>query len=123
MKYAIDAQYQTGNSFGNEDASDRVAECDGLETAKENLRRIQEHYHWYKDQRDSTKQRRREYGFDKSLPVPKPEWLENTEYDFQLRLKTDDGETYIICAPWCGYFESLYGANIVTIGEGMGFSV
>lgn len=36
-----------------------------------------------------------------------------------INLKTDEGKDWQISAFWCGYFESLYSAEIITDNEGM----
>ena len=91
--YDIEIDYTTGNSFNSEriyDESVGIVTSD-LAKAKENLKRIKEHY-----ENDS----------------------ENPNYGkrFNLELLTDDG-TRTISPFWIGYFETLHGAKIVVIGE------
>lgn len=97
--YDIEIDYETGNSFGREECT---GESVGIVTsdpakAKENLKRIQEHYAVCRDNPD--------YGKRYSLP-----------------LLTDDGERTI--SPfWIGYFETLRGAKIVSIDDGLSFTI
>lgn len=105
-QYEISVDYETGNSFGSERCRDSVElKWEFLGIAKENLKRIKEHYEWYRDQRCTS------WGHEKS--VKRPEWLKDYKYDFQINLKMDSGQDHDYCASmWCGYFERLYGGEI-----------
>lgn len=61
MRYKIKIEYTTGNSFGSEDASDELdLTFENLEVAKDNLRRIKEHYNQYRDCNDYYKKGKKE---------------------------------------------------------------
>ena len=114
--YKINISYQTGDSFGTQQAKDEVGHAwADLDTVKANLKRIEEHYawqqyegahHWYGDE----------------VPT-KPDWLGEPPYKYgsiPLILLKDpvDGvsEEIVMHHPfWTGYFETLYGASIETI--------
>ncbi|KKM97493.1 hypothetical protein LCGC14_1167440 [marine sediment metagenome] len=119
-KYQIIVSYETGNSFGKHDEEDTIELIwDNLDVAKENLRRIKEHYKWYKSKhRDSWRRKKED-------DVPMPEWLPGKwGYDGCLILKTDDGNDYQFGAQWCGYFETLHGARIEILKDNdMSFNI
>ncbi len=89
--YDIEINYQTGDSFNSERVTNEslgIITTD-INKAKENLKRIKEHYVKYKGSSCST------------------------DEGYRLNLLTDDGEREI--RPfWIGYFKTLYGAKIVT---------
>lgn len=106
-RYYIEIYYETGDSFSHHDeTSDLKLEWDDLDIAKDNLKRIKEHYAWYEKKND--------YRFmnGKDNPqIEKPDCADK-KYEFVIHLSTDDGKDCRISAYWCGYFESLYSAEI-----------
>jgi hypothetical protein len=106
MAYKIKAEYSTGDSFGSRDET-RVLEMswESLENAKAALNRIEEHYRWYDDQ----------HSWDRgSNKVPQPVWhQEGHIYEGSVEVILDNGNPVTFQAPWCGYFERLYGAGII----------
>lgn len=117
-KYTIEIYYQTGDSFGLEDCYDNLEiSWDDIDIAKENLKRIQEHYLWYADKNS------RRYKHEPSLKKPS---CASDEYDFCLNLKTDAGKEFQYNTFWCGYFDRLYSAKIILNQpneEGMAFTI
>ena len=106
MIYKIKYSYETGDSFGRQDANGILEmEWENLDNAKTALKRIQEHYLWYKDQNNTWRS-------SKDKPVKEPDWHRGEQYDFTLIVKMDNGNEVKFCAPWCGYFESLHHAEI-----------
>lgn len=112
-KYSIQISYKTGDSFSSRDDVDTLdLTWNKLEVAKENLKRIKEHYLWYEEINNSYKSRNRNQN-------PKePEWHKEIKIDHGdnnaiISLKTDDGKDFQFYAFWCGYFETLYSAEIV----------
>jgi len=107
MKYNIRIFYRTGDSFGSRN---KEMDLDGFwentEIIKENLKRIKEHYEWYKNKNSSYS----------SKKIEKPTWHTN-RYDESIKLKTDKGVEYEQSTYWCGYFESLYGAKAIICSE------
>ena len=118
MSYKIKIIYDTGDSYkterGLEDYLD--GEWSNLEVVTENLNRIRLHYEYY--------QLCTGYNFGKSKKqveqeikeFQKEKWFAGkaTECIYSLKLLTDDGTEYIqSCSQWCGYFESLVGAEVV----------
>lgn len=109
-KYKIKYNYQTGDSFHTE-TCEEVLEFDweDLDIAKEGLKRINEHYKWYSSKNS--------YSFNKN-EVSKPEWHNvNTDLVSQehylMNIRMDNGKEVQFWPPWCGYFETLYGAEII----------
>lgn len=118
MPYQIKVEYETGNSFGREDTSVVLEmKWKTLGFAKTALQRIREHYEWY-----SYHDRRRTFGVKK--PPLEPEWHKGLKSPESLLLVLDNGEVVKFWAPWCGFFERLYGASIVLPEEdGLGFTL
>ena len=118
--YQIKYDYKTGNSFHTETREDLLEyEWEDLKVAKEALKRIREHYEWYQ-------------GIENvwSDEVEKPEWHnikpDSVSKDMEhclINIPMDNGEEVQFWAPWCGYFETLYGAEIVIGGKDMGFTL
>ena len=144
MKYKIKIEYQTGDSFHHEDAIDYLDyEWENIDVAKENLKRIEEHYKMhcatnafsnydsqdeiiekYKDKiwfvkRTYISHIKKNYCVDKSNNdyilhpekyVIKIDLDHATQY---IMLLTDKRTEFQESCFWCGYFESLYLAEIV----------
>jgi hypothetical protein len=112
--YQIAYHYRTGDSFHTEDREERLEyEWEDLNTAREALKRIKEHYQWYKGIEDTFRDE-----------VPKPDWLSvdssmvsESSIHYLLNIPMDNGEEVQFWAPWCGYFEELYGARIILGGR------
>lgn len=138
MKHQIKIFYTTGDSFHSEDTSNILElDWDNLDVAKENLKRIKEHYICYKVDTD--------YGgkngwFYKSLsPEEKLMYDKRTEqswyctyngygsnskdgYHYSVKLKTDNGNDFQISSFWIGYFEHLNSAEIISKDNDMKIS-
>lgn len=122
----IKIYYRTGDSFSTEE-KERVLDGEWRDetVAADNLSRIKEHYEYYKlcNGRSFLTRKRAQ---DARKPFEKADWMVDTtgktdsDYLKQhcLMLKLDDGKEYQVGAFWCGYFEQLYGAEIV-YGERM----
>ncbi len=120
-KYRIEYNYDTGDTFRTEEdlTSELEFEWENLDIAKENLKRIKEHYEWY-----SSKESYRKKDMDP------PSWwncdsgtsMKNMEH-YLINLKMDNGKEVQIHAPWCGYFETLNSAKIIQEGSDMEFSL
>lgn len=113
--YKIKYHYRTGGSFHSEDREDILEfEWNDVELAKQALERIKEHYLWYESINNS-------YSF-RPKNIERPEWhkneldekgLEKIAIQNMLVLQMDEGKQVQFWCPWCGYFETLYGAEIV----------
>jgi hypothetical protein len=103
MSYKIKAEYSTGDS---NDTYDETLVLDmqwkSLQNATNALKRIEEHYHWYRSQ----------HGWDRSKKVQRPEWSEGLSESVIVVL-LDNANPVQFAAPWCGYFEHLYRCSIV----------
>jgi len=108
-KYSIQISYRTGDSFSSRDETSTLElTWDKLNVAKANLKRIEEHYRWYEEINSTYKPLLKD-----KLTNKEPEWHKGIEHDFVLILKTDDDRDFQFSAFWCGYFETLYSAEIV----------
>jgi hypothetical protein len=114
MTWQIKYQYETGDSFSNRDAEGILEmEWDDLDIAKENLQRIREHYTQYSSSRyPNWRVTKKQLEEQQKEATAKPWFVK--QYDFCLNLKADNGNECQISAPWCGYFERLYGAEIIS---------
>ena len=117
--YKIKYNYQTGDSFSNSDCEDVLEfEWKDLDIAKECLKRIKEHYEWYTSIE----------GYQKNK-VAKPKWHNVTGGDtlsgehHLINIPMDNGNEVQFWAPWCGYFETLYGAEIIPYISDMKFDL
>lgn len=91
--YDIMIEYTTGNSFAKERKKEPLCNpVTNLEDAKENLKRIKNHY---VENRDNP----------------------NADKRFELDLVTDNGGKTVISPFWIGYFEILHGAVIILDGD------
>jgi len=117
--YRIKYRYWTGDSFHNEDGESILEyEWNDLSVAKECLLRIKEHYKWYEDIE-------RAHYYHKN-EISKPKWFNVTckykhEEHHLINLRLDNEKEIQFRAPWCGYFEGLYGAEIVVDDRDMKF--
>lgn len=118
MKYKINVHYQTGNSFGTSEIREFLDyEWENLDIAKECLRRIKDHYAWY----ESVENPRRD-------KVEKPTWhnIKDDDMGFthcMINLPLDNGKEVQFWCMWCGYFEQLFGAEIIPDETDMKFEL
>ncbi len=109
-KYKIKYFYQTGDSFHTEEREDILEfDWDDLDMAKESLKRIEEHYKWYQS---------KESYFGRKKEIEKPKW-HNVKYEHNdehclMNIRMDNEKEVQFWPPWCGYFESLHSAEIIT---------
>jgi len=115
--YIIKYNYNTGDSEGTDYNIEKTLELqfESLEVAKDNLRRIKEHYLFYQEIRGYSNKFRKPEEILKE--AQSKDWAQIKtgnikNYNFCLVLKSDSGEPFQLCAPWCGYFESLNEAWI-----------
>ena len=107
--YQIKLNYTTGDSFKTvQEESILEYEWKNLEVAKENLKRIKEHYLWYM---------RYDKNWQKTMPSfckRRPNAISYSIYDISLELKSDNEDLpYLVYPFWTGYFEHLHWAEIV----------
>jgi hypothetical protein len=112
--YKIKYSYRTGDSFHTEELENILEyEWEDLDIAKDSLKRIKEHYKWYEGIESHSRF---------SEKIPKPDWHNvNSEHvsseHYLLNIKMDNGKEVQFWPPWCGYFEALYGAEIISEGD------
>ena len=114
-KYTIEYDFTTGDSYSLERLTE-ILDCiswNNLEIAKENLKRIKEHYEFYY---------REEKTYSRRKKVKPPTWWKtNNNHIYCVNLKTDNGKEFQLYCPWCGYFETLHGATIIENDSDMSF--
>lgn len=121
--YRIKYEYRTGDSFHTEDREEILEyEWKNLDVVKECLKRIREHYKWYESIENHYAYRHEK--------VEKPAWHNIQKQDYimgnehcLINLPLDNGKEIQFWPPWCGYFEQLYGAEIVPCDNDMKFTV
>lgn len=116
--YQIKIEYTTGDSFISYDTSDIVElGWDTLEMAKRNLKNIEEHYRLY--------QSYNHYPYKKDItPCLDKEWfvleklhdgrVDDYAATYNIHLIADNGNKMRIRCFWCGYFEHLISAEIIS---------
>lgn len=116
--YTIKISYATGDSFGSEDTEQNIDEINSsdLEMCKRNLIRIKEHYEYYKEMNDYSAFREGKSKKEIKEKYKNKDWFVE-EYDFSLKLEIRPNAFIQFSAFWCGYFERLYFAEIVTTGN------
>lgn len=116
MVYMINIEYEDGDTNGRSDRNLTLPfKWTDKFVAKEALKRIREHYEWWRCDKD--------YCFHaKGKCAPKPEWVKRLpkqkwgmDTDVLIPLDNDTEEPYY--ADWCGYFARLQGGTIVTMPE------
>lgn len=140
--YKIKLYYETGNSFGTDQAEDYLElTWQNLDVAKENLVAIKEHYTMHQeiesyhkkltDQQIFKNNSKKGWFVEHIIPVNKKTGCKieekakkilgegNWEYRIDeyfakrcINLKTDSGDKMQISAFWTGYFETLHSAEI-----------
>jgi hypothetical protein len=115
--YDIIIRYATGDSFGRQDTTDKVdVPMPTLEIAKENLKRIREHHKAISLRDENNWQYKK-----RNMPIDWPPFvLDNGERILLLTVDNKEVEYYPF---WTGYFDSLYGGDVVLIDNDMSFDV
>lgn len=127
MKYTIQIDYTTGDSFrSNREIENVDLSWENLDIAKENLQRIKGHYQHYHTThneycvvRDGGKEwgryKSRQFFKDLEEEAKTKDWYHKgrPHYDFVIMLKLDDGTEHQYHTFWCGYFERLHTAEII----------
>jgi hypothetical protein len=113
MGYTIRIEYRTGDSFNSyEETQDLEGEWKNLDVLEENLQRIKNHYEKYQTFDYSNGK-----NWVKDMPVGcvySSKYSHPDNYAMKLELLTDDRTPYAFVPFWCGYFEHLYSAEIVS---------
>jgi hypothetical protein len=133
MKYQIQYNYYSGDSLGSTDSTGILElEWKDLQVAKDNLKRIQEHWKYYdaKEEIQGAYHKRKETKeYINKIEQEQPDWYVKPDKDNKyfvhhcIILYTDDGKPWQFWCPWCGYFEGLYGAEIINVQSDLKFSI
>lgn len=113
MSYTIEIHYRTGNSFGSHDEKDTVG-CVWEDKAQAQLALsyIKEHYKFYNQINEWRSNVKTD---DINKIVSGKLWAVDDFGNWQYGLLLPCGEsTQRVSAFWCGYFETLYGAKIIS---------
>ena len=116
--YKINITYDSGDSFNHYSGLEKTIEeasWENIDAAKVALRSIQEHYRWYmicnKEWNVSEKEKK-----SATQKARQKDWYYEQYPDVAMYLLDDKGEKFHVSTFWCGYFESLVGADIVSDG-------
>jgi len=124
--YQIKVSYQTGDSFGSSETDTTLdMEWNNIEVAKSNLIRIEEHYELYELENNSHYSLRKQDKDSRIKELQSRDWFRTSQSDkkghWSLFLLLDDRKMYVQSVSWCGYFESLIGAEIIFTDIGTAF--
>jgi hypothetical protein len=110
MKYNIKITYDTADTFNDYPGQEILIElgCD-LETATENLKRIEEHYK-YQEELSWCDSRGRTKLWGK---MKKEKWYSKKSYT--VTLLDSEGNDFDQYTDWCGYFERLVCGEVVGV--------
>ena len=118
--YTIDVKYQIGNTSNSEDDVVTIGLVwEDKDLARKALQSIKEHYTLYREYYSSSYRRSRTHA-EIEADMKYREWYSDTDYDvlYSCYALMDDGEMREIpSSMWCGYFEKLYYARVVCVGE------
>lgn len=114
--YTIKIDYETGDSFGSEDCSSLLEASWNLEVAKENLKRIEEHYKTIKD-RDNYVSIASSKETDLMKKIKNERWYVERYFERYIKLLENDSTEKEYRCFWTGYFEILHGGTIVETDE------
>jgi hypothetical protein len=107
--YGIAYQYETGDSYSSETRDEELElQWSTREAAEANLRRINEHYSYYR----AVNAYRSQKAAEVSATYAQQVWFVKN-HDMCLILQTDKGKPFQFNAPWCGFFERLLYAHVV----------
>lgn len=124
MKFQIEANYTTGDSFGSENVTDVLEyEWQNEEIAKKNLKALADHYRAYQWQE------KKGYTFQEDPKIDyKNEWwyrdvpCYHGELSPAIWLLTDDMLKIPFSCPWVGYFETLSSLELKIKNEKIVFN-
>lgn len=133
MSYKIKIYYHTGDSFRSYDTTGYVdMSYYNVETAKENLKRIRDHYKFVNDRKSYISTmlgKKEEEAMEEAKKQP---WFVPDRnfgmynFELQLNLLDDLGNNHPHTGFWLGYFEHLISGEVVADpdeDDGMSFHV
>lgn len=113
--FTLLVKYRDGNSFGVEDHEETLDFSWSLETAKENLKRIKEHYSFYCDRNNYVSICLGNKENELLEKLKQQRWYTDKYWEHQILLLQDDGSTFDYdCPPWIGYFASLQSLAVTS---------
>lgn len=119
--YTIKVRYITGDSFNSYETDCDLEGSWELEVAKENLKRIKEHYKLYDNRNNYYSLGMAEY-FEQILKdINNASWFckgngrDSSTWQWHINLKENDGSEKDYYVRWCGYFERLVTAKVTAI--------
>ena len=111
-KLTIKASYQTGDSFRTEDTEELLGYVvEKRETARLALSYLKKHYESVENH-GAYSFRKKQQDVSKEIWYAKSEWSNGWECSVMLPL--DDESLIKVSVPYTGYFERLYGLDIVS---------
>jgi hypothetical protein len=112
-KYKIEISYSTGDSFGiHDEIRSLELTFDNIEIAKENLKRIKEHYELFSFYEKGHVYKNKHTKKEAIEVASKQPWFVKSHWKYSISLKINEGKEQRINTFWCGYFDHLNGASI-----------
>jgi len=115
--YEIKVYYHTGDTFKSYDTDTTLGGEWNLETAKENLKRIKKHYEYYSNLRNYVSIGKSETQLLEDLKNEEfyvSDKYHGPSWNWTINLLENDGSKREYNVAWCGYFERLLGAEIIS---------
>lgn len=113
--FTIKIDYVTGDSFKLYEADTTLSGEWTLEVAKENLKRIKEHYIQYQIRNNYYSIALQDKATKLEEDISNKSWHTGKYWEYSLNLLENDGSVKEYRCPWIGYFESLNSARIISI--------
>lgn len=115
--FTLLVKFRDGDSFGIKDHEEELDFSWSLETAKENLKRIKEHYTFRSNQINYISICLADREKELLKKVKEQRWFGGDEryWEYHIILIQDDGSTFDYdCLPWVGYFASLQSITVIS---------
>jgi len=113
--YTINVKYKDGDSYKSYKTEKTLDSGWELEVAKENLKRIKEHYTAYSKRNNYVSIGKSENDLLKELKAQR--WYSTGEkystWEYNINLLENDGSSKTYYISWTGYFTRLISASIV----------
>ena len=113
--FTIHVDYHTGDSFHSYDTDTTLSGEWSLEVAKENLKRIKEHYTAYQIRNNYFSIALQDKAKKLEGDISSKSWYTGNYWEYSVNLLENDGTKKEYHCNWIGYFERLIRAEIISI--------
>lgn len=112
--FTIHVDYHTGDSFKSYDTETTLSGEWILDIAKENLKRIKAHYKAYQDRNNYYSIAIQDKARKLESDISSEAWYTGNYWEHSINLLENDGTIKKYRCAWCGYFEQLIKAEIIS---------